>query len=371
MKVGVPREVKDHEYRIGTIPAAVHELVERGHEVLIEKDAGVGSGIPDQQFIDAGARVVPDAAAVYGEADMVVKVKEPIESEWNLLRDGQTLYTYLHLAPLPDLTNLLLQKNITGIAYETITDRNGRLPLLTPMSEVAGRMSTLVGAYFMQRRLGGRGTLLGGVPGVPPGDVVVIGGGVVGLNAARIALGLGARVTILENNLDRARYLDELFHGQLTTLASNHHNILAGLQRADLVVGAVLVPGYSAPKLVTREMLAEMKPGAVIVDVAVDQGGCFETTKPTTHSEPTYEVDGVVHYGVTNMPGAVPRTSTFALNNATMPHLLALADHGAEEAARRDTDLAAGFNTYAGQITCRAVAESQERDHSDLNQLLN
>ncbi len=370
MRVGVPSEVKDHEYRIGMIPAAAHELSERGHEVLVQDGAGEGSGITNQEFVDAGAKIVPDAAAVYGESEMVVKVKEPVACEYDLLREGQTLYTYLHLAPLPELTNVLLAKKITGVAYETITDRNGRLPLLTPMSEVAGRMSTLVGAYFMQRRLGGRGTLLGGVPGVPPGDVVIIGGGVVGLNAARIALGLGARVTIVENNLDRARYLDEIFHGQLTTLASNRHNIVAGLSRADLVIGAVLVPGYSAPKLVNRDLLAEMKPGSVIVDVAVDQGGCFETTKATTHSEPTYEVDGVVHYGVTNMPGAVPRTSTYALNNATMPHLLSLADLGAEEATRRDPHLAAGVNTYAGEITCGPVAESQDREHRDLADLL-
>lgn len=370
MRIGVPREVKDHEYRVGIIPAAVHELTERGHQVLIEDGAGLGSGIENQEYVAAGGTIVPDAAGAYGETDMVVKVKEPVESEYDLMQDGQTLYAFLHLAPLPDLTDILLAKRITGIAFETITDIHGRLPLLTPMSEVAGRMSTLVGAYFLQRRQGGRGTLLGGVPGVPPGDVLIIGGGVVGLNAARIALGLGARVTIMESNLDRARYLDEIFHGQLTTLASNLHNLLAGLSRADLVVGAVLIPGRSAPKLVTREMLKEMKTGSVVVDVAVDQGGCFETTRPTTHSEPVYEVEGVVHYGVTNMPGAVPRTSTFALSNATMPQLLSLADLGPEEAARGDPGLYEGFNTYGGEITCRPVAESQDRPYRELSELI-
>ncbi len=370
MKVGVPCEVKDHEYRVGMIPAAVHELTERGHEVLIEDGAGLGSGIDNAEYAASGATIVPDAATAWGEANMVVKVKEPVASEYELMQPGQALYAFLHLAPLPELTDALLEKQITGIAFETITDRNGHLPLLTPMSEVAGRMSTLVGAYFLQRRHGGRGTLLGGVPGVPPGDVLVIGGGVVGLNAARIAFGLGARVTIMETNLDRARYLDEIFHGQLTTLASNRHNLLAGLGRADLVIGAVLIPGRSAPMLVDRSMLSEMKAGTVIVDVAVDQGGCFETTKPTTHSEPVYEVDGVVHYGVTNMPGAVPRTSTYALSNATMPHLLALADGGVNDAIRKDPHLAAGVNTYDGHITCGPVAESQERTHTELASLL-
>ena len=370
MKVGVPREVKDHEYRVGMIPAAVHELTERGHDVLIEDGAGLGSGIENAEYTAAGATIAPDAATVWGEADMVVKVKEPVASEYPLMQEGQALYAFLHLAPLPELTDALLEKRIAGIAFETITDRNGHLPLLTPMSEVAGRMSTLVGAYFLQRRQGGRGTLLGGVPGVPPGDVLIIGGGVVGLNAARIAFGLGARVTIMERNLDRARYLDEIFHGQLSTLASNRHNLLAGLSRADLVIGAVLIPGRSAPMLVDRSMLSEMKSGSVIVDVAVDQGGCFETTRPTTHSEPVYEVDGVVHYGVTNMPGAVPRTSTFALSNATMPHLLELADRGIEDAIRNDAHLAAGVNTYDGHITCEPVAESQQRDHTKLDSLL-
>lgn len=370
MRVGVPKEVKNHEYRVGMIPAGVHSLVQDGHGVLVQAGAGEGSGITDAEYEGAGAKIAPDAETVWSSSEMVVKVKEPIESEFGLLQKGQTLFTYLHLAPLPELTQELLDKEIVGVAYETITDRNGQLPLLTPMSEVAGRMSVLVGAFFLQRTTGGRGTLLGGVPGVPPGDVVIIGGGIVGLNAAKVALGLGSRVTVLETNLDRMRYLDNLFHGKVTTLASNHHNLLGGLGRADMLIGAVLIPGYSAPKLITRDMLGEMKRGAVVVDVAVDQGGCFETTHATTHSDPVYEVDGVMHYCVANMPGAVPRTSTFALNNATIPYTLALADKGPAKAALEDEGLYAGFNTYGGQITCQPVADSQNRSHAELRDLL-
>ena len=370
MKIGVPTEVKDHEYRVGMTPAGVHSLAGSGHAVLVQAGAGDGSGISDEEYVEAGATILPDAEAVWTAAEMIVKVKEPVASEYDLLQHRQVLFTYLHLAPLPELTQVLLDREVVGIAYETITDRHGGLPLLTPMSEVAGRMSVLMGAYFLQRRKGGRGTLLGGVPGVQPGDVVIIGGGIVGLNAAKVALGLGASVTILEMNLDRMRFLDNIFHGAVTTLASNHHNLRSGMQRADILVGAVLIPGRSAPKLVTRAMLADMKPGSVVVDVAVDQGGCFETTRPTTHSEPTYEVDGVVHYCVANMPGAVPRTSTFALNNATIPYTRALADKGIREAALADRDLYAGFNTYGGHITCRPVAESQERAFRELSELL-
>ncbi len=370
MKVGVPREVKDKEYRVGMIPAAAHDLVAAGHQVLVEQGAGESSGIEDAEYREVGATLVDDADAVWGGADMVVKVKEPVESEYERLREGQTLFTYLHLAPLPELTQQLLDRRITGIAYETITDARGALPLLTPMSEVAGRMSVMMGSYFLEAGHGGRGTLLSGVPGVPPGDVVIIGGGIVGLNAAKIALGLGARVTILEASADRMRYLDNLFHGDVTTLASNHHNLLASLRRADVLVGAVLIPGRAAPKLVTREMLSEMKKGSVIVDVAVDQGGCFETTRPTTHSDPVYEVDGVVHYCVANMPGAVPRTSTFALNNATSPYLHVLANRSLADAVATDAGLAAGVNTYQGHITCRPVAESQGRPYRDLAELL-
>ncbi len=370
MRVGVPSEVKDNEYRVGMIPAAAHALVSAGHEVLIQAGAGEGSGIEDAEYRDAGAQIVPAGGDVWSAADMVVKVKEPVEQEFEHLRHGQTLFTYLHLAPLPELTRQLLDREITGIAYETITDRSGGLPLLTPMSEVAGRMSVLMGAYFLERRHGGRGTLLSGVPGVPPGDVVILGGGIVGLNAAKVAFGLGARVTILETSGERMRYLDNLFHGAVTTLASNHHNLMAALARADVLVGAVLIPGRSAPKLVSREMLSVMKKGAVVVDVAVDQGGCFETTHATTHSDPVYEVDGVVHYCVANMPGAVPRTSTFALNNATFRYAQALADKGVVAAVQADPGLANGVNTFGGHITCQPVAESQDRPYKPLSELL-
>ncbi len=369
MRIGIPKEVKDSEYRVGMIPAAVHALVGHGHEVLVQESAGVGSGIPDQAYADAGARLVPTAEAAY-DAEMVVKVKEPVESEYGRLRDGQTLFTYLHLAPLPGLTDVLLAKGIAGVAYETITDERGRLPLLTPMSEVAGRMSAVVGASYLQKGHGGRGTLLAGVPGVPPGDVVIIGGGIVGINAAKMALGLGARVTILEANLDRMRYLDDVFHGALTTLASNHHNMMAALRRADLLIGAVLIPGRAAPKLVTRAMLGQMKEGAVVVDVAVDQGGCFETTRPTTHSNPVYVEEGVVHYCVANMPGAVPRTSTFALANATTPYALDLANKGVHQAVLQDPGLLSGVNTYRGHITCEPVAQSLGRAYKPLLELL-
>ncbi len=370
MIIGVPREVKDHEYRVGMIPAGAKELVMGGHEVLIEAGAGEGPGILDSEYEDVGAKIVSSADEVWARAEMVVKVKEPVAVEYPRIRDGQILFTYLHLAPLPDLTDVLLEKRVTGIAYETITDRRGQLPLLTPMSEVAGRMAVLVGAYYLQRPYGGRGTLLSGVPGVPPGDVVIIGGGIVGLNAAKIALGLGAHVSILENNLARMRELDNIFHGQVATVASNHHNLISGMQRADILVGAVLIPGRSAPKLVTREDLKEMKPRSVVVDVAVDQGGCFETTRPTTHSDPVYEVDGVRHYCVANMPGAVPRTSTFALVNATLPYTLALAGKGVEQATADDPGLLEGVNTYAGHITCRPVAESQNRDYKPFEALI-
>jgi alanine dehydrogenase len=362
VKIGVPKEVKDHEYRVGLIPAVVHALTNHGHQVFVEVGAGLGSGISDDEYRQAGATLLPAAAEVWGTAEMVVKVKEPLPSEYDLMQPRQVLFTYLHLAPLPELTDALLRREVTGIAYETITDRRGNLPLLTPMSEVAGRMAPLVGAFYLQRPLGGRGTLMMGVPGVPPGDVVIIGGGIVGLNSAKVALGMGARVTVLETNADRMRFLDDIFHGQVTTLASNAYNLAAALERSDLLIGAVLIPGRSAPKLVTRTMIDSMKPGAVAVDVAVDQGGCFETTRATTHSAPVYEVGGVVHYCVANMPGAVPRTSTFALNNATMPFTLELATKGAERAVRENTDLANGVNTYRGAITCLPVAESQGRD---------
>jgi alanine dehydrogenase len=368
--IGIPSEVKDHEYRVGMVPAAVHSLVKAGHQVIIQQGAGLGSSIPDEDYVEAGAEIVPDAATVYSRAEMVVKVKEPIESEYPLLKRGQTLFTYLHLAPLPELTSVLLEKEITGVAYETIEDRQKRLPLLTPMSEVAGRMAVMVGASFLQKAHGGRGTLIAGVPGVPAGDVVILGGGIVGLNSIRMAHGLGASVTVLDMNIDRLREIDDLFHGSVTTLASNEYNLRHALRRADLFIGAVLIPGRSAPKLVTRDMLKLMKEGAVVVDVAVDQGGCLETTHATTHSNPTYVVDGIVHYCVANMPGAVPRTSTFALNNVTLPYALALANKGVLAAAADDPGLQLGINTYKGHITYEAVAESQGRPYKPLKDLL-
>jgi alanine dehydrogenase len=313
---------------------------------------------------------VEGAATVWAESEMVVKVKEPLAAEYPLLRAGQILFTYLHLAPLPELTQALLDRQVTGVAYETIVDEKGGLPLLTPMSEVAGRMAAVVGAYYLQRPLGGRGTLLCGVPGVPPGDVVIIGAGIVGLNAAKVAHGFGGRIVVLDTNMDRLRTIDDLFHGAVTTLASNAHNLRAALRRADVVIGAVLIRGYAAPKLVTRDMVKEMKAGSVIVDVAVDQGGCFETTRPTTHSNPVYEVDGVVHYCVANMPGAMPRTSTLALNNATLPYTVALANKGLKRAIAEDDSLRAGVNTYRGHITCRPVAESQSRPYVAIEELL-
>ena len=370
MKVGIPREIKDHEYRVGLIPASAHALVERGHEVSVESGAGVGSGFEDDEYREAGATVLPDADEVWSTADMIVKVKEPVGPEYERMRHEQLLFTYLHLAPVPELTQVLLERRVTGIAYETITDRRGTLPLLTPMSEVAGRMASLVGAFYLQRRFGGRGALLSGVPGVPPADVVIIGGGIVGLNSAKVALGIGARVVVLETNLERMRFLDDVFNGQVTTLYSNRYNLLAALARADVLIGAVLIPGHSAPKLVTREMLGQMKKGAVVVDVAVDQGGCFETTRATTHSDPIYEVDGVIHYCVANMPGAVPRTSTLALNNVTLPYALELAEKGFARAVEGNEGLRAGVNTHAGKITCEPVAESQQREYTPLADVL-
>jgi alanine dehydrogenase len=370
VKIGIPSEIKDHEYRVGMTPAGVHALVERGHEVVVERGAGVGSGFEDEDYAAAGATILPEADEVWAASEMIVKVKEPVGPEHDRLQEGQLLFTYLHLAPLPELTQVLQDRKVAGVAYETITDRRGALPLLTPMSEVAGRMASLVGAFYLQRRFGGRGTLLSGVPGVPPGDVVIIGGGIVGLNSAKVALGIGARVVVLEANLDRMRFLDDTFLGQVTTLYSNRYNLLAALARADLLIGAVLIPGRSAPKLVTREMLGQMKKGAVAVDVAVDQGGCFETTRATTHSDPIYEVDGVIHYCVANMPGAVPRTSTLALNNVTLPYALDLADKGLRKAVLDDPGLLAGVNTYEGKITCQPVAESQDRTYTPLMDLL-
>ncbi len=370
MKIGVPKEVKDNENRVGMVPSGVREIVSAGHEVYVQMNAGEGSGFHDQEFVDAGAKILPDADSLWNEVDMVVKVKEPIEQEYDRMKEGQTLFTYLHLAPLMELTNKLVEKKIAGIAYETITGRGGSLPLLTPMSEVAGRMSIQVGAYYLQRPNGGRGVLLGGVPGVPPVEVAIIGGGIVGINAAKMAIGLGAKVTILDTNLDRLRYLDDVFQGRLQTVASNKMHIEEACERCDLLVGAVLIPGASAPKLVTREMIGKMKKASVAVDVAVDQGGCFETTKATTHSNPVYDVDGVIHYCVANMPGAVPRTSTIALTNATLPYVKKLANQGIIEAIKSNPGLAEGVNTWKGEVTYQAVAESLGKKYVPLASIL-
>ncbi|GAC1415246.1 MAG: alanine dehydrogenase [Acidobacteriaceae bacterium] len=370
MIIGVPKEVKDHESRVGVTPAGVHALVAAGHKVLVEHNAGELSAMPDDEYQSAGAEIVGSAHDVWRLAEMVVKVKEPVESEYRHFREGLVLFTYLHLAPLTALTDELLTKKVTGIAYETVRDAAGTLPLLTPMSEVAGRMSVQVGAAYLEKEHGGRGVLLGGVPGVPPGNVVIIGGGIVGTNAAKIALGLGARVTLVDLNLNRLRDLDDIFSGRLYTLASNPYNIERAVCDADLVIGGVLIPGAAAPKIVTKAMVSKMKKGAVIVDVAIDQGGCIETARPTTHSNPSYVVDGVVHYCVTNMPAAVPNTSTLALTNATFPYVMKLARLGARTAIAEDRGIAEGVNTFAGDLTYKAVAESQKRSWRPVAELV-
>jgi len=355
MKIGVPKEIKTLENRVAITPGGVESLIKRGHEVLVERGAGVGSGLSDAEYEAAGAKMVSVDEA-WG-AEMVVKVKEPIAPEYKYLRPDLILFTYLHLAADETLTKAMLESGVTGIAYETVQTDDGALPLLVPMSEVAGRMATQEGAKYLEKSFGGRGVLLGGVPGVQPADVVIIGGGTVGINAAKIAVGMGARVTILDVNHARLQYLDDVFGGRLITLTSNEANIKEAIQYADVLVGAVLIPGAKAPHLVTREMLPLMKEGAVIVDVAVDQGGCVETIKPTTHAEPTYVIDGVVHYGVANMPGAVPRTSTFALTNQTLPYALELAEKGLA-ALEEDQALLKGLNTHKGKLTYAAVAEA-------------
>ncbi len=370
MIVGVPKEIKDHESRVGITPAGVRALVEAGHKVLVQTGAGDLSAFVDDEYQAAGAEIVGYGGDVWRLADMVVKVKEPTEKEYAHFREGLVLFTYLHLAPLPELTDALLTKKVIGIAYETVTDRAGTLPLLTPMSEVAGRLSVQMGAAYLQKEHGGRGVLLGGVPGVLPGNVVILGGGIVGTNAAKMALGLGARVTMIDLNLNRLREIDDIFGGQVQTLASNSYNIAKAAGEADLLVGGVLIPGHSAPKLVTAAMVSKMKRGAVIVDVAIDQGGCIETAKPTTHTDPSYVVDGVVHYCVTNMPAAVPNTSTLALTNATFPYVLRLANHGADAAIKSDAGIANGVNTYRGTLTYGAVAESQQREWTPVAKLV-
>lgn len=371
MIVGLPKEIKDNEYRVGMTPAGVRALTDAKHKVIVERNAGEGSGFENELYERAGATLIESADEVWAQAEMIVKVKEPIAPEYPRMREGQLLFTYLHLAPDAELTKQLLERKVTGVAYETITDRKGTLPLLTPMSEVAGRMAIQVGATYLEKMLGGRGILLGGVPGVPAARVVIIGGGVVGTNAAKIAVGMGAHVTIIDTNLDRLRELDDIFLSKISTLASSAYMIHDAVSQADLIIGAVLVPGAAAPKLVTKSMLKDVPNGAVIVDVAVDQGGCIETTHPTTHSNPTYYVEGVLHYCVANMPGAVPRTSTFALTNATLPYVLKLANRGFLEAVNSDPGLKAGVNTYAGKLTYKAVATAQGLDYTSIDEMIN
>jgi alanine dehydrogenase len=358
MRIGVPREIKVHEYRVGLVPAGVRELSASGHEVLVESGAGLGIGVDDAQYRSAGAAIAAGAAEVFQRADMIIKVKEPQPVECAMLRSGQVLFTYLHLAADPEQARGLMKSGATAIAYETVTGQKGTLPLLTPMSEVAGRMSIQVGAASLQKAQGGFGVLLGGVPGVPPARVVILGGGVSGTHAAEMAVGLRADVTVVDRSVERLRELSVQFGASVQTAYSTTETIEKLVKDADLVVGAVLVAGAAAPKLVTRAMVKSMKPGAVLVDIAIDQGGCFETSRPTTHADPTFVVDGVIHYCVANMPGAVPRTSTFALTNATLPYARALADLGWREAFKRDAGLAAGLNVHAGEITHDVVARA-------------
>ncbi len=357
MRIGVPTEIKPDEYRVALTPAGARELVEHGHEVLVEAGAGEGSAIPDGDYVKQGARILPDAESVFAEGEMILGVKEPQGPEVGLLRPEQTLFTYLHLAPAPDLTRGLCESGATCIAYETVEDARGRLPLLAPMSEVAGKIATQAGAFMLEKPLGGRGVLLGGVPGVAAATVVVIGGGVVGQNAAFIAIGMEADVFVLDRNIDRLRELDVAFTGRASTVFASTLAVEELLPRADLVIGAVLVHGARAPYVITREQLGLMKRNAVLVDVSIDQGGCFETSRPTTHSDPTFEVDGITHYCVTNMPGAVPITATYALTNATLPYVLALADFGVSDAIARDPGLRGGVNVARGQVTHPAVAQ--------------
>jgi alanine dehydrogenase len=356
MLIGVPKEIKNHEYRIGLTPAGVRELEANGHQVIVQHDGGKSIGLTNEMYIKAGAEIWENAEDIFARADMIIKVKEPQPNECAMLRPGQLLYTYLHLAPDPEQTKALIASGCTAIAYETVTDRTGGLPLLAPMSEVAGRMSIQAGAHALEKAQGGSGVLLGGVPGVMPAEVLVIGGGVVGINAARMAMGMNAHVTILDRSLNRLKQLDELYGDRLTTIYSTHDAIEERLAYADLVIGAVLVPGAAAPKLIARSQLKLMRPGSVLVDVAIDQGGCFETSKATTHQNPTYEVDGIIHYCVANMPGGVARTSTFALTNATLPFAVQLANKGYKQALLDDPHLMNGLNIHAGMVTYEAVA---------------
>jgi alanine dehydrogenase len=371
VKIAVPREIKNHEYRVALTPAGAHELTAHGHDVFVEAGAGLGSAIPDEEYLAAGAKILATAEEVWAEGDLLMKVKEPIAAEYPLLRRDQVLFTYLHLAADEALTRALLDAGTTAVAYETVQTANGALPLLAPMSEVAGRLAPQVGAYALMKPSGGRGVLPGGVPGVAPARVVVIGGGVAGLNAATIAAGMGADVQVLDTNVDRLRQIDAQFSGRLKTLASNRYAIEQAVRAADLVIGAVLVPGARAPKLISNDLVAHMQPGSVLVDIAIDQGGCFEDSHPTTHADPTYEVHGSVFYCVANMPGAVPRTSTYALTNVTLPYATALAAHGWHKALHEDAALAQGLNTHAGALTNEPVATAHNLSHTPLTEILN
>jgi alanine dehydrogenase len=370
MIIGIPKEIKNNENRIAITAAGVKALTDEGHRVIVEKNGGLGSGISDEDYVKAGAEIIDKAEEIFSEADMIMKVKEPLEEEYDYFKEGQILYTYLHLAAEEKLTKALMKKKVVSIAYETIQLEDGSLPLLTPMSEVAGRLAIQEGARFLEKPQGGSGTLLGGVPGVKPGKVVIIGGGIVGLNSAKMAVGLGADVSIIDISAARMRYLDDIFQGKIKTIMSNHYNILEEIKDADLVVGAVLIPGAKAPNLVTEDMIKEMKKGSVIVDVAIDQGGCIETTYPTTHDKPVFEKHGVVHYSVANMPGAVARTSTYALTNATLPYAINLANKGYKKALKDNKALALGLNVYDGKIIYKAVAEAFNMDCTGLKDVL-
>ena len=365
MIVGIPKEIKKHEYRVGLVLAGVQALTEAGHRVLVENNAGAAIGISDADYRQAGAAIMESASEIWAESDMVIKVKEPLPEEFDFMRPGQILYTYLHLAAVPDLAKALMKNKVKAIAYETITDDRGGLPLLKPMSEIAGRMSVQEGAYFLQKEHGGKGVLLGGVPGVRRGRTVVIGAGTAGINATRIAVGMGSEVIVLDTNLDRLEFLDNLFRGEIMTLMSNSQNIQESIYRADLVVGSVLVAGGKAPKLVQRSDLKNMEPGSLLVDIAVDQGGCFETTKPTYHDDPTFVVDGINHYCVANMPGAVAQTSTYALTNYTLKYALELANKGFEKAVRENENLKRGVNVYEGKVAYRQIADDLDLEYED------
>ncbi|WP_378955712.1 alanine dehydrogenase [Pelosinus sp. sgz500959] len=371
MIIGVVKEIKNNENRVGLTPAGAADLCKAGHTVLMEQGAGFGSGFSDESYVKVGASIIADKKALFDRSEMIIKVKEPLAAEYDLFHEGQILFTYLHLAPEPELTQAMLEKKVIGIAYETIVGRNNTLPLLSPMSEVAGRMAIQIGAQMLEKPWGGKGILLGGVPGVESGQVVIIGGGIVGTNAAKMAVGMGARVTVIDKSGDRLAYLDDIFGGRVTTVMSNSYNIAKWVAKADLLVGAVLVPGAKAPKLVSEEMVKEMEAGSVIVDVAIDQGGSIETIdRVTTHSDPTYTKYGVVHYSVANMPGAVARTSTLALTNATLPYALQIANKGWKQALKDDAGLARGLNVYKGQVTFKAVADDQNLPYTSVDEVL-